>query len=204
MVALFLELLQISFVLKSANLLIISKLIAKAFSFLEIAIHFLFVLSLESLGFFARILLPIAFCLHFIPNIWLRNSKLNGGQLSKFLKHKLLSRLKNGLSLRNPNPKSPQKRLSFGLNLYQILFLDPKLLQKTFFLQTLLTKHISKESKNKLLKHCLNLQILTLMKMTQPRVLLSNKMNIRVMGSHTLPLSNGTPDYFQKPLFQRN
>ena len=47
----FLELLKIYFVLKFANLLITSKLIVKAFSLLEIAIHFLSVLNLESLGF---------------------------------------------------------------------------------------------------------------------------------------------------------
>ena len=135
------ELLQISFVLKSVNLLTISKLIVKDFSLMEIAIYSHFVLSLESLEFFAGILLPIAFCLHLIPSIWLGNSKLNGGQPSKFLKHKLLSQLKNGLTLRNPNPKSPQKRLPFGLNLYQVLFLGPKLLQKIIFLQSLSQKN---------------------------------------------------------------
>ena len=78
-----------SFVLKSANLLIISKLIVKVFSLLEIVIHSLFVLNLGSLGFFVGILLPIVFCLHRIPSIWLGNSRLNGGQPSKVLKHRL-------------------------------------------------------------------------------------------------------------------
>ena len=122
---------MISFVLKSANLLIISKLIVKVFFPSGNSYSLLFILSLGSLGFFAGILLPIAFFLHRIPSIWLGNSRLNGGQPSKFLKHKLLSQLKNGSTL-----KSPQKqRLLFGLNLYQTLLLGPKLLQKIIFLQ---------------------------------------------------------------------
>ena len=45
----FLELLKIFFVLKCANLLTTSKLTVKAFSLLEIVIHFLSVLNLKSL-----------------------------------------------------------------------------------------------------------------------------------------------------------
>ena len=50
----FLELLKIFFVLKFANLLTTSKLIVIYFSLLEIVIHSLFVLNLESLGFFCK------------------------------------------------------------------------------------------------------------------------------------------------------
>ena len=75
-----LKLLKIYFVLKFANLLITSKLTMKKFSLLEIAIHFLSVLNLESLGFFVGTSLPTTTCLLHFPSIWLGNSKSNGGQ----------------------------------------------------------------------------------------------------------------------------
>ena len=74
-----LELCQIFFVLMYENLLIISKSMVKVFSLLKIAIHFLFVLSLESLGFSAGTL-PLIICSHLLfPNIWSNNLKSNGG-----------------------------------------------------------------------------------------------------------------------------
>ena len=101
---------------------------------MKITIHYLFILSLESFGFFAWILLLVAFCLHPIPSIWLGNSKLNSGQLSKFIKHKLSSQLNNGLTLRNPNPKSPQKRFPFGRTFTKpSLFLGPNSFKKILF-----------------------------------------------------------------------
>ena len=75
----FLELLKVFFVLKFANFFIISKLIVKAFSLLEIAIHFLYVLNLESLGFFVGNSPPIISYLYHFPSIWLGNLKSNGG-----------------------------------------------------------------------------------------------------------------------------
>ena len=103
----FLELLKIFFVLKFANLLTTSKLTMKVFSLLEIVIHSLFVLNLKSIGFFVGNFLLIILCLHHFPNIWLGNSKSNGGQPSEYLNLKLLSPSNNGLIPRSPNPKSP-------------------------------------------------------------------------------------------------
>ena len=141
----FLELLKIFFVLKFANLLITSKLTMKVFSLMEITIHSLSVLNLESLGFFVGTLLPIISCLHLIPSIWLGNSKSNGGQPSKFPNLKPLSLSKNGLIPKSPNPRSPQKlRYLLGPILYHAHLLGPKLLPKILFLQVRPTKPISK------------------------------------------------------------
>ena len=135
------KLLKIFFVLKFANLLITSKLTVKAFSLLEIAIHSLSVLNLESLGFFVGTSLPIISYLHHISSIWLGNSKSNGGQPLKFINLKPLNPSKNGLIPKSQNPKCPQKlRFLFGPNLYQAHLLGPKLLQKIIFLQIRLTK----------------------------------------------------------------
>ena len=65
----FLEPIKIFFVLKFTNTLTISKPIVKTFSLLEIVIHFLFVLNLESLGFFVGNSPPIISCLHHFPSI---------------------------------------------------------------------------------------------------------------------------------------
>ena len=76
-----------------------------------------------------------------------------------------------------------------------------KLLQKIRFLQIRPIKPTSKESNNRRLKPCLNLQNQMKMRKTQPQALPSNKMKTCVMGSHTLPLSNGFPDSIFKSLF---
>ena len=74
---------QIFFVLKLANLLNISKPTVRAFSLLEIVTHYFSVLKLESLGFYVgTFVLTIFLQAHFL-NIWLGNSKSNGGLYSK-------------------------------------------------------------------------------------------------------------------------
>ena len=77
----------------------------KVFSLSEIAIHSYFVLSLGSLGFSAEIFPFITFFHRLFPSIWPGNSRLNGRLPSKFPKPKPLNQLKNGLILKNPNPK---------------------------------------------------------------------------------------------------
>ena len=149
---------MISFVLKSANLLIISKLIVKVFFPSG---------NSYSLSFCSQFRIPWILCWDFTTHSFLPPpypQHLASEQPSKFLEHKLLSQLKNGLTL-----KSPQKqRLLFGLNLYQTLLLGPKLLQKILFLQIRPIKPTSKESKNRRLKPCLNLQNQMKMRKTQP------------------------------------
>ena len=98
-----------------------------------------------SLSFCSQFRIPWILCWDFtthsflpplFPSIWLGNSKSNGGQPSRFLNLKPLSPSNNELIPKSPNLKSPQKqRLLVGLNLYQTLFLGPKLLQKIIFLQ---------------------------------------------------------------------
>ena len=101
-----LELCQIFFVMTYENLLIISKPIVKVFSLLEIAVHSLFVLSFESLGFSVGTL-PLIICSHLLfPNIRPENLKSNGGLPSKFLEPKPLNQPKIGLILKNPNQKN--------------------------------------------------------------------------------------------------
>ena len=58
--------------------LIISKQIMIVFSLMEIAIHYLFVLGLESLGFYVGTSHFTIYALFFFPSIWQENSKLNG------------------------------------------------------------------------------------------------------------------------------
>ena len=74
---------QIFFVLKFINLLNISKPTVKAFSLLEIATLYSFVLNLESLGFYVGIFVPTILSQAHSLSIWLGNSKSNGGPLSK-------------------------------------------------------------------------------------------------------------------------
>ena len=115
-----------------------------------------------------------------------------------------MSSSKDGWILKSPNPRSPQRlRHLLGPNLYQAHLPDPKLLHKVLFLQIRPTKPISKRSKNKQLKHCLNLQIQTQMKKTQLQAQPSNKMKTCVMGSHTLPSNNGNLNSIFKSLCSR-
>ena len=176
----------------------------KAFSLIEIAIHFFSVLKLESLGFFIRTSPPINSCLHHFPRILLGKLKSNGGHPSKFLNLKLLNPSNNDLILKSPSPRSLQKlRYLFGPNLYQAHLLGPKFLPKFIFLQIRPIKPTSKKSKNRQLKPCLDLQIQTKTKKTQPQALPSNKMKTCAMASHTLPLSNGNLGSIFNSLYSR-
>ena len=160
--------LQIFSVLKSSKLLIISKPIVIASSLLEIAIHFSFVLNLESLGFFVGIFVPTKLNQAHSLSIWLGNSKSNGGPLSKFPKPKPLKLSKTGLKPKSPNQRSPQSpRYQFGPNLFQAQLLGPKL--KIHFLQIQHTGPFSKNSKLMQPSHYPNshTQIQTQMRRTQ-------------------------------------
>ena len=75
--------LQIFYVLKFKNLLNISKPTVRASSKLEIATRYSFVLNLESLGFYVGIFVPTILNQAHSLSIWLGNSKLSGGPLSK-------------------------------------------------------------------------------------------------------------------------
>ena len=109
-----------------------------------------------SLFFCAQFRIPWILCWDFCSHhvypspslsIWLGNSKLNGGPLSKYLKPKPLTLLKNGLKPKSPNKRSPQSqslRYHSGPNLCQAQLLGPILLQKTHFLQIQPTGLISK------------------------------------------------------------
>ena len=137
-----LEPFQIFFVLTSENLLITSKPIVKVFSLLETTIYSSFVLSLRSIGFFARTL-PLIICSHLLfPNIWPENLKSNGGLPSKSLELKPLNQSNIGLILKNPNPKNLQKILMFGSRPCLDFFLGLKRPPKLIFLQILHTKPI--------------------------------------------------------------
>ena len=100
--------LQIFYVLKSKNLLIMSKPTVIASSLLEIAIRYSFVLNLESLGFYVGIFVPTNLNQAHSLSIWLGNSKSNGGPLSKSPKPNPLKLSKNGLKPKSPNQRSPQ------------------------------------------------------------------------------------------------
>ena len=82
--------LQTFFVLKSINILNTSKPTVRASSLLEIATRYSFVLNLESLGFYVKTFVPTILSQAHSLSIWLGNSKLNGGPLSKFPKPKPL------------------------------------------------------------------------------------------------------------------
>ena len=193
--------LQIFYVLKSKNILNTSETTVIASSLLKIAIHFSFVLNLESLGFYVG---TIAFNK---PNqahslsIWPRNSKLNGGLLSKSPKPKLLKMSKTGLKLKSPNRKSLQSqspRYKFGPNLYPAQLLGPKL--KIHFLQIQLTGLILKNSKPMQLSHCPNspTQIQTHKRRTQQTAQpSSSKMKTCASVSPSHPLSNGDVNIFK-------
>ena len=98
---------QIFSVLKSKNLLNISKSTVRAFSLLEIATHYSFELNLESLGFYVGIFVPTILNQAHSLSIWLGNSKSNGGPLSKYPKPKLLNPSKTGLKPKSSNQRSP-------------------------------------------------------------------------------------------------
>ena len=87
---------QTFFVLKLAKLLNFSKPTVRASSLLEIVTHYFSVLNLESLGFYVGTFVPTIFLQAHSLSIWLGNSKLNGGPLSKFLQLKPLILLKTG------------------------------------------------------------------------------------------------------------
>ena len=193
--------LQIFSVLKSKNLLKTSETTVIASSLLEIAIHFSFVLNLESLGFYVG---TIAFnkpnqahSLSICPG----NSKLNGGLLSKSPKPKLLKLSKTRLKPKRTNRKSLQSqtpRYQFGLNIYQAQLLGPKL--KIHFLQIQLTGLISKKSKPMKLSHCPNspTQIQTQKRRTQQTAQpSSSKMKTCASVSPSHPLSNGDVNVFK-------
>ena len=127
---------QTFFVLKLANLLNTSKPTVRASSLLEIVTHYFSVLYLESLGFFVRTFVRTIFHQAHSLGIWLGNSKLNGGPLSKYLQPKPLIMLKTGSRPKSPNPRSPQSqspRYLFGIKLCEAQLRGPKLLQKTHF-----------------------------------------------------------------------
>ena len=90
------------------NLLNISKPTVRASSPLEIATRYSFVLNLESLGFYVGIFVPTNLNQAHSLSIWLGNSKLNGGLLSKYPKPKPLSLSKIGLKPKSPNQRSLQ------------------------------------------------------------------------------------------------
>ena len=166
----------------------------RASSLLEIVTHYISVLILESLGFYVGTFVPTIFLQANSLSIWLGNSKLNGGPLSKFLQPKPFILLKTGSKHKSPNQRSPQSqnpRYLFGPNLYQAQFRGPKLLQKTHFLQIQPTGPISKTSKNMQLRYYPNLQTLTQKRKTLPPAQPSNTMKTCVTDFHTLPLSNG-------------
>ena len=146
---------QIFYVLKLAKPLNTSKPIVIASSLLEIAIHFSFVLNLESLGFYIGIFVPTNLNQAHSLSIWLGNLKSNGGLPSKSPKPKPLKLSKNGLKPKSPNQRSPQNQMPsylFDPNLYEAQFLGPNL--KTHFLQIQLTGPISKKSNQMQQRHC--------------------------------------------------
>ena len=191
---------QIFYVLKSLKLMNTSKPIVIASSLLEIAIHFSFVLNLESLGFYVGIFFPTNLNQAHSLSIWLGNSKSNGGPLSKFPKPKPLKPSKHGLKPKSPNQTSLQSqspRYQFGPNLFQAQLLGPKL--KIHFLQIQHTGPISKKSKQMQLSHCPNspTQIQTqkrkILQTAQPS---SSKTKTCASNSLTLPLSKGKVNIF--------
>ena len=62
----------------------------------------LFILSLGSLGFFAGILLPIAFCLHHIPSIWLGNSRFKWWAAFKISQTQTFESIKEWIDSKKP------------------------------------------------------------------------------------------------------
>ena len=192
---------QIFSVLKSKNLLNTSKPTVRASSLLEIATHYSFVLNLESLGFYVGIFDPTNLSQAHSLSIWIGNSKLNGGPLSKYPKPKPLILSKTGLKPKSPNQRSPQSqspRYQFGPNLYQAQLLGSKL--KIHFLQIQHTGLSSKKSKQMQLSHCPSLltqtqtQMRRIQQTAQPS---SSKMKTCVSDSYTLPLSNGNVNIFK-------
>ena len=193
--------LQIFSVLKSKNLLNMSKPIVIASSLLEIAIHFSFVLNLESLGFYVGTFVPTKLNQAHSLSIWLGNSKSNGGLLSKSLKPKLLKLSKIGLKPKSPNRKSLQSqspRYQFGPNLFQAQLLEPKL--KMIFLQIQLTRPISEISEQMQLSPCPNSltqtqnQKRTTLQTAQPSF---SKTKTCASASHSLPLSKEDVNIFK-------
>ena len=135
------------------------------FSLMEIDIHFIFVLSLESLGFYARTLLLTIFFHPLFLSIWQGNLKLNGGQLSKSLLPKLLTLSKNGFFFQK-KPQTPSK----------VFLVPPSIWSQTPPKSTFQPiKTTSENSKNMLLKHYHNL--LTMMRTMRIQHLLGNKHN---------------------------
>ena len=191
--------LQTFSVLKSKNLLNMSKPIVIASSLLEIAIHFSFVLNLESLGFYVGIFVLTNLNQAHSLSIWLGNSKLNGGPLSKFPKPKPLKLSKTGLKPKGPNRKSLQSqspRYQFRPNLYQAQLLGPKL--KIHFLQIQPTWPISKKSKQTLKRPCPKLMNQTQTRMTQQTAQLSSsKMKTCALVSPSLLSSDGHVNIFK-------
>ena len=193
--------LQIFSVMKSKNLLIMSKPTVIASSLLEIAIRYSFVLNLESLGFYVGIFVPTKPNQAHSLSIWLGNSKSNGGPLSKFPKPKPLKQSKIGLKPKSPNQRNSQNqrpRYLFGPNLCQTQFLGPNL--KTHFLQIQLTGPISKKSNQMQQRHCQSslTQTQTQKRRTQQTAQpSSSKMKTCASITHTLPLSNGDVNIFK-------
>ena len=192
---------QIFYVLKSKNLLIMSKPTVIASSLMEIAIHFSFVLNLESLGFYVGIFVPTKLNQAHSLSIWLGNSKSNGGPLSKSPKPKHLKLSKNGLKPKIPNlgiPQNQRPRYQFGPNIYQAQFPGPNL--KTHFLQIQLTGPISKKSNMRQQRLCpssLTQSQTPKRRIQQTAQPSSSKTKTCASVTHTLPLSNGDVNIFK-------